>query len=357
MNRSRASSCRWRMLVRGLGIAAVTICLGLHSPGARAEAKDRAFEVVRKLGPGINILGYDGLWDGGTDAPFKLQYFRLIREAGFRHVRINLFAFKYMDSEAQVAPLVLRALDRVVEQSIRNGLIPIIDEHDVDECQRGLENCSARLLAFWRQIASRYAGKYPEAVFEILNEPGGNLTQADWNGLALDVLKIIRAFDRNRTVIVAGLNSSEPQDLRALDLPEDDRNIILTVHYYKPFSFTHQGAPWAPEAGPAGVRWGSEADRSGAVEDFLMIDRWAAAQRRPVYLGEFGVYEKAGIADRAEYLSFVARSAERLGWSWACWQFDHDFAIFDTDRGRWIAPLLRSLLPGSAMPKLPARSN
>lgn len=345
------------MLVRGLGVLLATIFLATHSRAAPTEAKDRAFEVIRKMGPGINILGYDGIWDGGTDAPFKLSYFKLIRDAGFRHVRINLFAFKYMDSLNQVDPLVLKALDRVVDVSIKHGLIPIIDEHDVDECQQGLANCRDRLLSFWRQIASLYAGKYPEAVYEILNEPGGNLSHADWNGLALSALKIIRSFDRNRTVIVAGLNSSEPKDLRALDLPADDRNIILTAHYYKPFAFTHQGAPWAPEAGPAGVHWGSEADKASMAEDFLAIQRWADAQQRPVYLGEFGVYDKASLADRAQYMSFVARNAERLGWSWAYWQFDHDFALFDSDRGRWIAPLLRSLLPESAKPKPPAKSN
>lgn len=335
-----------RSPVRRLVLAIAAIC-GISLMDAPCDAKDRAFDVVQKMGPGVNILGYDGIWDGGIDAPFKLKNFRMIREAGFRHVRINLFAFKYMDSASVVDPVVLKALDRVVEQSIRNGLIPIIDEHDVDECQRGLENCRPRLLAFWRQIALRYAKRYPEAIFEILNEPGGNLTHAEWNGLALDVLKIIRATDRDRLVIVAALNSDEPQSLRSLDLPQDDQSLILSVHYYKPFAFTHQGAPWAPEAGPAGTRWGSEADKSSVLEDFRAIDRWAAEQRRPVYLGEFGVYDRAAIADRAEYLSFIARSAERLGWSWACWQFDHDFAIFDTDRDRWILPLVRSLVPRS----------
>lgn len=339
-------SPRSGLVMRGL-LAAIVMIGGICLITTPSEAKDRASDVVQRMGRGINILGYDGIWDGGTDAPFKMRNFRMIREAGFRHVRINLFAFKYMDSELVVDPLVLKALDRVIEQSIRNNLIPIIDEHDVDECQRGIENCRPRLLAFWRQIASRYAKKYPEAVFEILNEPGGNLTHADWNGLALDVLKIVRASDRKRSVIVAALNSDEPESLRSLDLPKDDRNLILSIHYYKPFSFTHQGAPWAPEAGPAGTRWGSEADKAGVLEDFRAIDQWAAEQGRPVYLGEFGVYDKASIMDRAEYLSFIARSAEQVGWSWAVWQFDHDFAIFDTDRDRWIKPLVRSLVPGT----------
>ena len=32
--------------------------------------------------------------------------------------------------------------------------------------------------------------------------------------------------------------------LKSLQLPEDDQNLIITVHYYLPFEFTHQGAEW-----------------------------------------------------------------------------------------------------------------
>ena len=304
-----------------------------------------AFEAVKRLGRGINILGYDGIWDGGVDAPFKFRNFRLIRQAGFQHVRINFFAFKYMDAQGRVDPVVLAALDDVLVAAIGAGLIPVIDEHNGDECERDIASCHRLLVAFWTQIASRYLGKYPTAIFEVLNEPGGHMGHDDWNELALTVLKSIRVLDKRRLVIVAALNSEDPRELRALALPEADPNIILTVHYYKPMSFTHQGAPWIPDGPPAGAPWGSDADRNAVTQDFLAIKRWADAQRRPVYLGEFGVYDKAEIASRAGYLSFVARLSEQNGWAWASWQFDHDFAIFSTERDEWNAELLRALIP------------
>jgi endoglucanase len=50
------------------------------------------------------------------------------------------------------------------------------------------------------------------------------------------------------------------------------------------------------------------------------------------------------MAARARYLSFIAREAERRGWAWAYWQFDHDFALFDMARAQWVAPILRALI-------------
>ena len=77
-----------------------------------------------------------------------------------------------------------------------------------------------------------------------------------------------------------------------------------------------------------------------------LLDR-LLKEKRPVYLGEFGVYERAPSESRARYLSFVARAADKLGWSWAYWQFDHDFAAFDSARQAWKPDILRALIPPS----------
>ena len=56
-------------------------------------------------------------------------------------------------------------------------------------------------------------------------------------------------------------------------------------------------------------------------------------------LGEFGAYDKADMDSRARYTAAVARAAERLGWSWAYWQFDSDFVVYDIGKDAWVEPL------------------
>lgn len=133
---------------------------------------------------------------------------------------------------------------------------------------------------------------------------------------------------------------------QGLDLPEDDRNIILTVHYYSPMDFTHQGAAWAGRKDKTGIEWtGTEQEKDAVQRDFAKAQAWAKQHNRPVLLGEFGVYDKAPMESRVRYLAFVTRTAEELGWSWAYWQFDSDFILYDVNNDKWVEPILKALIP------------
>ena len=329
---------------RKLRFAAALLCL--TSLGAHAQGTEQgASRDAAGLGRGINILGYDGIWEGGQNAPFRLDNLTAIKKARFSHVRINFFGFKFMGAGNVLDEIVLRRLDAVIEEVIARGLIPIVDEHDTHICQRDVSECAGKLRAFWRQIAERYAGKYPTLQFEVLNEPGGQMKSAEWNSLLNECLEIIRRTNPTRPVIAAVLNTDEIP-VEELVLPADDRNIVVTFHYYAPIRFTHQGAPWSRTFSRIGpLDWGSPDDEAKAAADFRKVSLWAEKERRPVYLGEFGVYERAPSESRQRYLSFMARSADRLGWSWAYWQFDHDFAAFDSARQAWKPDILRALIP------------
>lgn len=313
---------------------------------SRADrAEQIALSGAAGLGRGINILGYDGIWQGAANAPFRLENLTAIQKAGFSHVRINFFGFKYMDSENILDEAVMNRLDAAIEEVVARKLIPILDEHDTDFCQRNIPGCAEKLKSFWKQMASRYAGKYPTLVFEILNEPGGGMTQADWNPLLNECLRIVRITNPKRAVIAAALNTDDAS-IDDLILPADDRNLIVTFHYYAPIRFTHQGAPWSRTFSKLWpLDWGTPEDEAKVVADFEKIRLWSEREKRPIYLGEFGVYERAPPASRLRYLSFVARNADRLGWAWAYWQFDHDFAAFDSARQAWKRDVLNALIP------------
>lgn len=337
--RTVCAARRWVTFAIASAISVLAICSRADAAGQGTAPAPVA------LGRGINILGYDGIWEGGRNAPFRLDNLTAIRKAGFSHVRINFFGFKFMGEGNLLDETVLRRLDFVIEEVLARNLIPVLDEHDTELCQRDVAECAGRLKAFWTQIAERYAGKYPRLVFEVLNEPGGQMTSASWNALLNECLGIIRATNPRRTVIAAVLNVDDmPVD--DLVLPSDDRNLIVTFHYYAPIRFTHQGARWSPTFSRIGpLDWGTAEDESKARADFEKIRSWSEREKRPIYVGEFGVYEAAPAEARTRYLSFVARSAERLGWAWAYWQFDHDFAAFDSARQTWKPDILRALMP------------
>ncbi len=329
-----------------LRLLAVAIVFGIPASESHG-AEENAFRTIGSLGRGINILGYDGIWEGGMNAPFRSENLATIRSAGFSHVRINFFGFKYMNSANIMDESVLERLDAVIEDILARKLIPVLDEHDSDFCQRDPSSCAEKLKSFWKQISSRYSGKYPRLIFEILNEPGGSMTWAMWNSLLGQSLAIIRETNLERPVIVAALNSDDAP-IDELVLPAGDRNLIVTVHYYAPIEFTHQGAPWSRRFSKIGpLDWGNADDEAKVVSDFRKVDLWSQKEGRPIYLGEFGVFERAPPKSRARYLSFLARNAERLGWAWAYWQFDHDFAAFDTSQQRWNLGILNALVPRS----------
>ncbi|WP_454620876.1 cellulase family glycosylhydrolase [Bradyrhizobium cenepequi] len=314
----------------------------------RAHGSEQtAFRDVAGLGRGINILGYDGIWEGAANAPFRLENLTAIKSAGFSHVRINFFGFKHMNSDNVLDEAVLKRLDAVLEEVLARKLIPILDEHDTDFCQRNIPGCAEKLKSFWKQIASRYAGKYPALIFEILNEPGGHMTSAEWNSLLNECLGIVRVTNPERTVIAAVLNTDDAP-IDELVLPAGDRRLIVTFHYYAPLRFTHQGAPWSRTFSNIGpLDWGTPEDEARVVADFSRINLWSQREKRPIYLGEFGVYERAPSGSRLRYLSFVARKADRFGWAWAYWQFDHDFAAFDSARQTWNWDVLHALIPSA----------
>jgi endoglucanase len=330
---------------RGVTLSLLVLLFAVLAARADAAEQRTALGAPAGLGRGINVLGYDGIWQGAENAPFRLENLTTIRKAGFRHVRINFFGFKYMDSENVLDEAVMSRLDAVIEEVLARKLIPILDEHDTDFCQRNIPGCVEKLKSFWKQVAPRYAGKYPALVFEILNEPGGGMTQADWNPLLNECLRIVRITNPERAVIAAALNTDDAS-IDDLVLPADDRNLIVTFHYYAPIQFTHQGAPWSRKFSKIGpLDWGSAEDEAKVVADFEKIRLWSEREKRPIYLGEFGVYERAPPASRQRYLSFVARSADRYGWAWAYWQFDHDFAAFDSARQTWKRDVLNALIP------------
>jgi endoglucanase len=339
----------------GRAAAAIAFAAALLSPVAteagswldglpRFRPVDAAVQ-ARDLGRGINIMGSDPFFDGDAGAVFKERYFRDIAARGFRTVRVPQAAVRHADADGRPDPVWLAKLDWVVREAVKNGLNVVIDNNG--GCSSQGVACLERTARIWRHLAWHYRRAPAGVLFELYNEPDGAITPDVWNAGIGPVLAAVRASNPTRNVIIGTAHAYNLRDLAELRLPAGDRHIIASFHYYEPYSFTHQGAPFLPPARrpPLGAHFGSAADLAGIARHFDYVAAWSAWYHRPVFLGEFGVLETADPSDRVLWIAAVARAAEARGFAWAYWRFDSDFTAFDVARDTWNEPVARALIP------------
>jgi endoglucanase len=114
-----------RLLPRACAMVALVLCL------ASASWAVGPFVQKQKLGRGVNIIGYDPLWKSRDEARFKVGYFRMLKEAGFSNVRINLHPFRRMNASNDFALPASwwETLDWAVTNALKSGLMVRRDGH------------------------------------------------------------------------------------------------------------------------------------------------------------------------------------------------------------------------------------
>lgn len=287
--------------------------------------------------------------EGEWGVYIKDEYFRIIREAGFDTVRVPI---RWSNHARQSPPYEIedsffKRIDWVVNRSLEQGLITIINIHHYEEVMQDPAGHRDRFMALWKQISEHYK-EYPQALcFELLNEPHGALTSSIWNGYVEEVLKVIRETNPTRKVIVGPTDWNSVYRLEDLVIPEKDENIVVTFHLYTPFEFTHQGAEWVEPSPPVGRRWtGTETEKRQITNELDIAVRWAMKNNNvSLFLGEFGAYSKADMASRVRWTYFVAREAEIRGIAWCYWEFCAGFGAYNTEKNEWREDLLNALIP------------
>ena len=292
---------------------------------------------MREARRGINLGG-----DTWADA----RPYELVRQAGFDAVRLPVEWSAHTPAAPPhtVDPGFFRDVDDAIERALALDLDVVLDVHHFDELSDDADAQTPRFLALWSQIAERYSRADRRLAFELLNEPHAPLGAERWNELLAAALECVRASNPERTVIAGPVRWNTVGALPTLRLPDDD-HLTVTVHYYSPFRFTHQGAGWLEDAGDwVGTSWGTDAERARVRADLEGAAAWARERGRPLFLGEFGAIAGASLEDRAAWTALVRSEAERHGLSWAYWDLATDFAAFDAARGAWQAPIRDALL-------------
>lgn len=328
----------------------LSLCLVLAASPLGAAEPD-VFAANKALGRGVNFgNALEAPKEGDWGVKLEPEFFKLIKDAGFRHVRVPVkwSAHAAKDAPYAIDPEFFKRIDWVLDSAAANKLNVVLNVHHYDEFDKEPEKHLPRAVAIWEQVAKRYKDRPASVYFELHNEPHDKLVDKAWNDAIPPLLKAVRATNPTRPVVVGPPFWNAVWALPKLALP-DDPNLILTVHHYEPYLFTHQGAEWADAKvrAASGVKWtGSEAEVAAVRKAFDQVAAWAKKHNRPVYLGEFGAYGKVADAEsRAKWTAAVAREAEARGFSWAYWEFGAGFGAYDRGAKRWREPLVKALLP------------
>ncbi len=330
--------------------AALTL-LALAAPAFAADPAGDIHAANKRLGRGINFgNALEAPNEGEWGLRLKAEYFKAIKDAGFDSVRLPVRWSAHAEAEPPYAldPTFAARVDWAIDQALKNDLNIVVNVHHYAGMDEDPDKNLPRLVGLWGQIAERYKDRPAGVYFELLNEPHDKLTAEKWNAAVPKVLAAVRKSNPTRPVIVGPVQWNSIGALPKLELPYD-RNLIVTVHSYDPFEFTHQGAAWAKGSEKwLGRKWaGTEAERAAITKRFQQAADWGKKHDRPIYLGEFGAFEKADTESRARWTAFVAREAERLGWSWAYWEFGSGFGAYDPKTDKWREPIKDALVGGA----------
>lgn len=175
-----------------------------------------------------------------------------------------------------------------VELAIANGIYAIVDWHVLTPGNPN-DSLYGGAQAFFDEVSRKY-GKVPNILYEIMNEPNGDVDwAADLKPYAERMVATIRANDPDGIILIGSGTWSQDVNVAAAD-PVQGKNLMYTFHFY---------------AGSHG-----EALRSKVQ---AAIDRGAA-----VFCSEWGTSEASGtggtyLQAAEEWLVFLDRRT--IGWT------------------------------------------
>ena len=317
-------------------------------------------------------------------AKYSTDDFKHIRAEGFDHVRLPI-AWHHHTGEGPKFALsedIYNKVDFLVTNALQEKLSVIINIHHFDAFTSDPEGQKDKFYSLWRQIAAHYA-KMPDTVaFELLNEPKDAATTMVMNPIYAEAIKVIRASNPNRTIFVGPGRWNQATELANLRLPAEDQNLIVTIHCYDPFHFTHQSASWAgadvkalkgivfpgppkePFTPPEGVtltkgasnwihRYNSlptdqNPSSPNAFRKSLQLAKdWSLKNNRPIHVGEFGCYIRADTASRQRFYTEFKKALDEMGFAFAMWDWKAGFRYWD-DATKKPAPGMHEAMFGRA---------
>ena len=348
-----------------------------------ASRSTPAHRAAKKFLRGTNLGNYLEAPPGQDwGARYSEADFVHIKAEGFDHVRLPIAWHHYAGPAPgyKLSDEIYARADFLVTNALKHGLNVIVNIHHFDAFTSNPPAFTNKFYVLWRQIAGHYA-KFPDNVaFELLNEPKDQATTVVLNPIYAEAIKEIRQTNPRRAIFVGPGKWNQAGELQNLRLPDNDQNLIVTVHCYDPFNFTHQGATWTssdvkslkgivfPGPPPAPFVADPAAKLGRGTLDWLQryntlptdknpcsplafrrplqqAKEWSDHYGRPVHVGEFGCYIGADPASRARFYAEFRKALDEFGLGWAMWDWKAGFRYWDDKTGKPAPGMREALFP------------
>jgi endoglucanase len=367
--------------VRGYARAAVPS--GFQEMQRIAERDTPAHRAAKRYMRGANLGNYLEAPPGQDwGASYSSSDFDQIEQEGFDHLRLPIGWHHYTGTAPEfiVRPDFFAKADFLVGEAEKRGLGAIVNVHHFEEFTSNPAANKDKFIAIWRQLASHYAAAPSGVAFELLNEPKDAATTETMNPIYAEAIREIRKTNPGRTIFVGPGKWNQVSELANLRLPDEDRNLIVTVHSYDPFQFTHQGASWAgadvgrlkgivfpgPPSRPLEIdpAWQLSAGTANWLVQYNTVSgeanpcsprvlrgvvqqakEWSEYYGRPVHMGEFGAYVVADAESRARYYEAFRASMDEAGIGWAIWDWKAGFRYWDPTTNQPSPGMRHALFP------------
>ncbi len=345
-------------------------------PPKRLGQDTPAHRALAGIKRGVNL---GNCWDAPPPYSWGIRYTAddvdRIAAEGFDHIRVPVawhFNMKQGTSGLEINPTLLADLEPVLRRALEKKLHVLLDWHHFNDLTTDPAANRARFVGSWETISRHFKSWPPGLFLELLNEPHDALTTETANSIYAKTIAAIRQIDPQRVLFLSPGKWGDIRELAKLRLPDGDDRLVVTVHCYEPFYFTHQGADWVrlrelrkitypgPPATPltlpdslkenSGVRSfiegyntlpaGRNPCSANAVRELLdLACAWSTHFGRPVHLGEFGSHDTGDHASRMRYTHDVRTLAEARQIPWTLWDWKAGFGYWDSKNNR---PLLRT---------------
>lgn len=321
---------------------------------------------------GVNI-GYWLSQASGRNGTAQSDYFVekdvvFLSQKGFDHIRIPIDEGEMWDYKDEKYNDEFKNLHQAITWCKQNKLRVIIDLHTLKGHHLwSRDSEQERFVKIWTELATEFK-RYPAnlVAYELLNDPIAD-SAAQWNELLAKAIAAIREIDTKRVIVVGSNQGESYSTFSQLKVPEGDKNIILSFHYYNPVYFTHYRANGyrqqdygGPVHYPGATITAKELNQqpatirnllAGSTQEYnedIMNDQLSAAVKvskklkLPLLCGEWGVTKSAPRKDRLRWYKDLKKVLDNNNISWTVWTYKGDFGIME-DNGEEDEKLLKLL--------------